>query len=153
VVFLSYLAALYQPLETLAYLAPSYASARAGARRVLEVLAVEEDVRDLAGARPLREPPAGAGLAVALEGVAFGYEPGRPVLEDLDLRIEAGERVALVGPSGAGKSTLVSLIPRFYDPWRGAVRIDGADVRTLQLASLRAQVAIVLQDACVLPLT
>jgi ATP-binding cassette, subfamily B, bacterial len=152
-VFLSYLASLHASLETLAYLGPGFASAAAGARRVFEVLDADEEVRDAPGAQPLPSRPAGQRGHVRLEGVTFGYEAGRPVLQDVSLEARPGEVVAVVGSTGAGKSTLVSLIPRFFDPWQGRVTFDGTDLRELQLASLRAQVAIVLQEPYLLPLT
>ena len=83
---------------------------------------------------------------VAFEGVGFSYETGPPVLHDLSFEVEAGETVALVGPSGAGKSTLLGLLPRFYDPTEGRIRIEGHDLRTLTLDSLRAQFGLVSQD-------
>lgn len=88
-----------------------------------------------------------------MEHVTFGYEEGRAVLRDVNLEARPGETVALVGPTGAGKSTLVSLIPRFFDPWEGRVTLEGQDVRTLTLASLRNAVALVLQDPFLLPLS
>jgi ATP-binding cassette subfamily B protein len=150
-VVLSYLAAFYAPLETLAYLTSSLAAAKAGARRVLEVMETTEQVQEEPGAEALEIP--GRGARIELCGVSFGYEPGRPVLDKVDLVVEPGETLAFVGPTGAGKSTLVSLIPRFFDPWEGRVCIDGRDVRHLQLASLRTHVALVLQDAFLLPLS
>ena len=90
---------------------------------------------------------------VRLEGVTVGYEAGRPVLVGVTVEARPGETVAVVGPTGAGKSTLVSLIPRFFDPWEGRVLFDGVDVREVQLTSLRAQVALVLQEPFLLPLT
>ncbi len=83
---------------------------------------------------------------VSLEGVTFGYEPGRAVLHDISLEAKPGEIVALVGHTGAGKSTLVSLIARLYDPWQGTVRFDGIDLRQLQLRSLRDNIAFVMQE-------
>ena len=83
---------------------------------------------------------------VQFEDVTFAYEAGRPVLHDIHLEVAAGETVALVGPSGAGKSTLVGLIPRFYDPQEGRVRVDGHDVRTVARPSLRSQIAAVAQE-------
>ncbi|HET7868966.1 MAG TPA: ATP-binding cassette domain-containing protein [Actinomycetota bacterium] len=83
--------------------------------------------------------------AVRFDDVWFSYG-GEPVLKGIDLSIEPGETVALVGHTGAGKSTMASLIPRFYDPQRGAIRIDGQDIRNNTLASLRRQIALVLQD-------
>jgi len=90
---------------------------------------------------------------VRIEGVTFGYEPGRATLKGVTLEARPGETVALVGPTGAGKSTLVSLVPRFFDPWQGRVTIDGVDVRDAKLSSVRAQVALVLQEPFLLPLT
>jgi ATP-binding cassette subfamily B protein len=148
-VFLSYLASLYAPLEGLMY-APSTIHAAAGsARRVLEVLAAEEEVRDIPGAQAL-----GAVRGhVRLDGVTFGYEAGRPVLQGVSVEALPGETVAIVGPTGAGKSTLVSLVPRFFDPWAGKVTVDRQDVRDVQLRSLRSQVALVLQEPFLFPLT
>lgn len=153
IVFLSYVASLYGPMETLSYLSSGYAFAAARARRVLEVLEADEGVHDVPGAKPLSSPPSGAVGSVHLEGVTFGYEAGRPVLKDVTVHGNTGETVALVGPTGAGKSTLVSLILRLFDPWHGRVTIDGMDVRDVKLSSLRANVAIVLQEPFLLPLT
>jgi ATP-binding cassette subfamily B protein/subfamily B ATP-binding cassette protein MsbA len=83
---------------------------------------------------------------ISLEGVAFGYELGRPVLHDISLEAKPGETVALVGHTGAGKSTLVSLIARLYDPWQGTIRFDGVDLRQLELRSLRDSIAFVMQE-------
>src|SRR5690606_12061272 len=94
-----------------------------------------------------------AGVAVALERVTFGYEPGRAVLHDVSLTAQPGEVVALVGATGEGKSTLVSLIVRLYDPWGGAVRIAGRDARQIKIESLRRHIAIVPQEPFLLPLT
>jgi ABC-type transport system involved in Fe-S cluster assembly fused permease/ATPase subunit len=85
--------------------------------------------------------------AVEVRSVSFGYADDVEVLNSVSLDIEPGERVALAGATGAGKSTLVSLIPRFYDTQRGAVLVDGVDVRDFMLASLRRQIALVLQDS------
>ncbi len=120
--------------------------------RVLEVLDSEETVKDKPGALPL---PAiqGRGMAVRLKNITFGYEPNRPVLHDISLDVAPGETIALVGPTGVGKSTFVSLIPRFFDPWEGCVLVNGVDARDVQLASLRAQIALVLQEPFLLPMT
>jgi ATP-binding cassette, subfamily B, bacterial len=112
-------------------------------RRIFAVLDHPSDVADRAGAREL----ASAQGAIELERVTFAY-PGqaRPALIDFGARIEPGQLVALVGPSGAGKTTLTTLIPRFYDPQAGRVRLDGHDVRDLTLESLRRHIGIVFQD-------
>ena len=152
-VFLSYLASLYMPLYNLAYLSTGFASAAAGARRVLEVLGSEEKITDAPGAKPLPKRREGEGGHIAFEEVTFGYEHGRPVLHNISLKAHPGKTLALVGPTGAGKSTLVSLIPRFFDPWEGRVLFHGVDLQKIRLASLRSQVAIMLQEPFLLPLT
>ncbi|HEX9376408.1 MAG TPA: ABC transporter ATP-binding protein [Actinomycetota bacterium] len=140
-VFMSYVASLYKPVRNLAKLGYITSRGIVSAERVQGIMAESPDVRDDPHAVPA---PAFRG-AIHLDGVWFSY--GRePVLRDIDLSIEPGEAVALVGHTGAGKSTVASLIPRFYDPQRGTVRIDGRDVRDYTLASLRAQIALVLQD-------
>ena len=83
---------------------------------------------------------------IRYESVSFGYDNERPVLKNIDLTIHPGETIAFVGPSGAGKTTLCSLLPRFYDATEGAIFVDGLDIRTVQLESLRRQIGIVQQD-------
>ena len=151
-VFLTYVAALYGPMETLAYLSSSYASASARARRVLEVLDTDREVEDVPGALVLPVQRKGGG-GISFKGVNFGYEQDRAVLHDISLEVQPGETIALVGSTGAGKTTLVSLIPRFFDPWQGQVMLDGMDIRDIGLVSLRKQVSLVLQDPFLLPLT
>ena len=152
-VFLSYMVSFYAPLETLAYLSTSFASAKAGARRVLEVLESDETVSEKPNALPVPVHVKKKSGHVRLENATFGYEPGRDVLHNLTLEARPGETVALVGATGAGKSTLVSLIPRLFDPREGRVTFDGVDLRDLQIASLRAQISIVLQEPFILPLS
>jgi ATP-binding cassette subfamily B protein/subfamily B ATP-binding cassette protein MsbA len=147
--FLSYLASLYDPLSTVMYTSATIQAAAGSARRVREVLDAERVVADKSGAVKLTSMRG----QVKIENVTFGYEPNRPVLRNLSLTVEPGETVALVGTTGAGKSTLVSLVPRFFDPWEGRVTIDGHDVREVQLKSLRENVAIVLQEPFLFPLT
>ena len=141
-VFLSYLGSLYKPMRQLSKLAYVTSRGVASAERVSEILEAEADVRDEPGARPA---PRLAG-AVRLEDVEYAYTEGRPVLHGIELEVDPGETVAIVGPTGAGKSTLVRLIPRFFDPQRGRVLVDGLDVRSLRLESLREQIAIVPQE-------
>lgn len=151
-VFLTYLASLYGPMTTLAYLASGMAAAKGGARRVLEVMAQEDEIREIPGARAM-SISCPNGREVKFEQVTVGYEPPRAVLKNISFTVMPGETIAIVGPTGSGKSTLVSLIPRLMDPWEGRVCIDGRDVREISLESLRSQVAIVLQDPFLLPLT
>src|ERR671937_695916 len=141
-VFLSYLNSLYRPMRQLSKLAYVSSKGLASAERVTEVLEAEPDVYDAPDAQPA---PALEGR-VSFAGVEFAYEEDWPVLRDIELVAARGETVALVGPTGAGKSTLAGLVPRFFDPQRGKVAVDGVDVRTLELRSLRAQIAIVPQE-------
>jgi ATP-binding cassette, subfamily B, bacterial len=141
-VFSAYLLMLYQPLESLTYTAWAMEGATAGAKRCFEVLDREDDVRDSPNAAVISS----AKGAIAFQFVNFGYAGDRHVLRDIDLRIEPNQIVGLVGGTGAGKSTLMSLVPRFYDPSTGFVMLDDRDVREITKRSLRAQIAIVLQD-------
>ena len=141
-VVLAYLSSLYGPIRALARLARTLARGAASRERILEVLDSGEVVPE--AAEPLQAGPPRQGLA--LRGVWFAYAEGAPVLRHLDLEVAAGERVCVVGPTGAGKSTLLALLLRFYDPDAGAVELDGTDLRDLELASLRRQLALVPQD-------
>ena len=152
-VVMSYLASLYTPLSTLAYLAQSFAAAAAGARRVFEILDSAPEVMDRPEARPAPTVPAGACNHIRFEGVSFSYDSSRPILKGLDFDVRHGEVTALVGATGAGKSTLVSLIPRFFDPREGRIFLNDVDLRDLQVASLRSQIAIVLQEPLLLPIS
>jgi ATP-binding cassette subfamily B protein/subfamily B ATP-binding cassette protein MsbA len=146
-IFLSYLGSLYGPLESLMYTSSTIQGAAGSARRVLEVLGAEPEVADAPGAARVRR----AAGHVRLEGVTFGYEPGRPVLKGVTLDLPAGATVAVVGSTGAGKSTLAGLVPRLFDPWAGRVLLDGRDVRALRLRDVRAQAAVVLQEPFLFP--
>jgi ATP-binding cassette, subfamily B, bacterial len=148
-VFLAYLASFYTPLNTLMYSSSTVQVAAGSAKRVMEVLEAEEEVRERPDAVTLGRVRG----RVELQGVTFGYEPERPILQEVCLRVEPGETLALVGATGAGKSTLVSLVPRFFDPWQGRVLLDGHDVRDLTLRSLREQVSLVLQEPFLFPLS
>jgi subfamily B ATP-binding cassette protein MsbA len=120
----------------------TFNSAAGATERLFELLQTEPDVQDAPDATPL---PRVEGH-VRFENVTFAYEEGHPALRDLHVEVQPGETVALVGPSGAGKSTFVSLIPRFYDPQEGRITVDGHDLRTVTLASLREQIAAVSQE-------
>jgi len=149
VLFLSYLGSLYAPLEAMMYSTSTIQSAAGSARRVWEVLQTDTDVGEP------RNPvvPAKVRGEINVDNVTFGYERDRPVLRDVSLQVRRGEVIALVGPTGAGKSTLVSLIPRFFDPWTGQVRVDGINVADLQLKRLRENVSIVLQESFLFPVS
>jgi ATP-binding cassette subfamily B protein len=141
-VVLAYLSSLYGPIRALARLARTLARGAASRERVLEVLDSGEVVPEVTDPVPAGPPRRG----LALRGVWFAYTEGAPVLRHLDLEVAAGERVCVVGPTGAGKSTLLALLLRFYDPDAGAIELDGVDLRQLDLASLRGQLALVPQD-------
>ena len=141
-VFSAYLLMLYQPLESLTYTAWAMEGATAGAKRCFEVLDGQDDVVDSPEAIVIAETKG----ALRFQNVSFGYAQNRNVLHHVDLAISPNQIVALVGGTGVGKSTLLSLVPRFYDPTEGSIAIDGRDLRAITKKSLRAQIAIVLQD-------
>ncbi|SNQ49263.1 putative ABC transporter ATP-binding protein [Frankia canadensis] len=143
--FSTYLGALIGPTRTLAGLLTVGQQAKASTVRIFEIIDSRSTITDAPDATTLH-PDDVRGL-VELDGVTFGYRPGQPVLRDISLRVEPGETVALVGTSGSGKSTISQLLPRFYDPQAGAVRLDGHDVRTLTIASVRAQLGVVFEDS------
>jgi ATP-binding cassette subfamily B protein len=142
VVIAQYARRMYRPLSDLAKQSARAAKYMARAERVAEVLSADEVLEDRAGAYAGER----ARGAIELERVSFAYEPGRPILDDVSLRIDAGSHVAIVGASGAGKSTVGALIARFYDPGSGRVLIDGRDARDCALPWLRDQVGLLLQD-------
>jgi ATP-binding cassette, subfamily B, bacterial len=152
-VFIAYARTLDEACRSLISTYGSLRSAEASVDRVLEVLEAKEMVRDAPDARPLPPRDGGPRGHLVFDRVSFGYEPDRPVLREVSFDVRPGETVALVGASGAGKSTLASLVPRFFDPWQGRVLLDGADVRATALASLRAELALVLQDPFILPMS
>ncbi|HEY3396368.1 MAG TPA: ABC transporter ATP-binding protein [Armatimonadota bacterium] len=143
IVFFAYVTNLYSPMKALAKLSYTLNKASVGAERIFEVLSIRPEVSDRRGAH----------LAGRLQGglefrdVSFEYEQGRPILSNIQLRIEPGQKVAIVGSTGAGKSTLVSLVPRLYDPSKGTVCLDGKDVRDFTVQSLREQISLVLQES------
>ena len=155
VVFMAYQKALYGPIRQLSKLSGVLAKGAIGVERVSQVLAEPPEV----GQQPSAACPELKG-AVSFEHVSFSYQARRgsaldpsAVLTDVSFSVPAGSTVALVGSSGAGKTTLANLIPRFYDPTSGVVRVDGQDVRELPLDGLRKQVALVLQDALLFGVT
>jgi subfamily B ATP-binding cassette protein MsbA len=141
VAFIITLFLLYEPFKQLVRTNATIQQGLAGAERVFELLDIRPRVADRPGAVAMR----GLHEAIEFENVSFAYEPGRPVLHGIGLRIPVGRVVALVGPSGGGKSTIADLIPRFHDVTGGRITIDGVDVRDLTLRSLREHVAVVTQ--------
>ncbi|HEY8517154.1 MAG TPA: ABC transporter ATP-binding protein [Candidatus Binatia bacterium] len=148
-VFTSYLASLYAPINSISQSYGLVQGAKAGIARVFEILDMAPDVPD--GPRVLQR--ADVRGRFELRDVSFGYAPGSLVLRGVSLTVEPGERIALVGPTGAGKTTLVSLLARFYDPNEGVITLDGVDLRELNVRSLRRQIAMVLQPPLVFPTT
>ncbi|RKH60504.1 ABC transporter ATP-binding protein [Corallococcus llansteffanensis] len=140
--FLIYVAQFFRPVQLAASVATLMQAALAGAERIYAILDEAPEPPDVAGAVELG-PLKGQ---VVFEGVSFGYDPARPVVRDVSFRLEPGQTLALVGHTGAGKTTVASLVPRFYDVTAGTVRIDGEDVRQVTRASLRRQMALVLQE-------
>lgn len=142
VVFFLYLGKMYKPMRELSKMSDTYSRAVVGYDRIKEFLSIDLQVKDLPGAR-VAPPLKGE---IEFEHVNFSYVPDHPVLKDINLRIQPGQVAALVGPTGCGKSTLISLIPRFYDPQSGSIKIDGVDVRQYKRRTMRRQMSFVLQE-------
>ena len=142
IVFLFYLGKLFKPMQELSKMTDAYSKAAVGFERIREVLDTQNEVKDMARAKPLLHVKG----EIEFDQVTFGYENEAPVLKDVSFTIKSGQVVALVGPSGAGKTTIISLIPRFYDPNLGTVKIDALDVKRLQQKSLRRHIGFVLQE-------
>jgi ATP-binding cassette, subfamily B, multidrug efflux pump len=142
VAFILYVDRFFEPIRELAQRYNTFQATMAASERIFHLLDTEPDLTDAPDARPL---PWIEGR-VEFDHVSFSYTDGEPVLRDVTLQAEPGERIAFVGETGAGKSTIIRLIARFFDVDEGAIRIDGHDVRAVTRASLRAQLGIVLQD-------
>lgn len=143
VVFISYLRASYRPLRRASKSVQRSAKALAAAERIVEVLDTEPELTDAPDA--VEAPPFSGN--VEFENVSFDYVDAHPVLRDVTLEVAPGKTLAIVGETGSGKSTLVSLVPRLFDTDEGVVRVDGHDVRSFTLESLRAQISSVRQEA------
>ncbi len=146
-IFLAYLTKLYDPLNRLSGTGAGVAAGVAGVKRVLEVLDRDPVIKDSPNAMPL---PREARM-LELADVSFDYRDGEPVLRGISAKIEPGQMVAFVGSSGVGKTTLLNLLPRFYDPTRGALLLGGHDLRKVRLADLRKHIALVVQENVILP--
>ncbi len=143
VAFIAYTQRFNQPVSQISAMWANVQSAVAGGERIFGFLDVVPDLQDAPDAAEM--PPIQG--RVVFDSVWAEYEPGRPVLRDVNLTAEPGQMVAIVGPTGAGKTTLANLIPRFYEVSRGAITIDGIDVRAVTSRSLRGQIGMVLQDS------
>ncbi|HKX63570.1 MAG TPA: ABC transporter ATP-binding protein, partial [Verrucomicrobiae bacterium] len=170
-IFLAYLIQFYEPLNQLSHVGSTVTNSIAATQRVFEILDTPEDVRESPKARPVVGPqgpvtgasPKGSAPVesqalrvtgrIELDHVTFGYKKGQPILEDITFWVVPGQSVAIIGPSGVGKSTLLNLLPRFFDPTGGVVRLEGVDLRELRLKDLRAQMAVVLQEPILLPVS
>jgi ATP-binding cassette subfamily B multidrug efflux pump len=142
--FTDYLFRFWEPISAISRVYSRVLSAMASAERIFEYLDTQPEIVDATNARPL---PAIQG-DVSLENVSFRYNDGdRYVLQQVSMHVRPGQTVALVGPTGAGKTSIINLLMRFYDPQEGRVLIDGHDLRTVQLSSVRSQMALVLQDS------
>jgi ATP-binding cassette subfamily B protein/subfamily B ATP-binding cassette protein MsbA len=149
IVFTTYLASLYAPINQIFQTYGQVEGAKAGLKRCLELMEIEPEVRDRPNAAVL---PRARG-EIEFDNVVFGYDPNTPVLKGISFRARPGETVAIVGPSGAGKTTMASLLMRFYEPASGAIRVDGHDNCDLTLESLRRNIAMVIQPPLVLATT
>ncbi len=148
IVFLSYLGSLYDPLDAITGTAQTIQGAAADADRVMEIFEIDPAIQDRPGAiEAVVDGP------IRYEHVTFGYEPGRPALSDVSLQADPGDVVAIVGQTGAGKTTLAHMLVRFFDPWEGRITIGGTDIRDFRYESLRGQIALVLQDPFIFPMT
>ncbi len=145
-VFLSYLNSLFKPIREISKFTGRIAKSAAAIERIEEIARLNPAEIGAAELPDAVEASAFRG-AIEFRGVCFGYDPSLPVIEGLDLKVPAGRKIAVVGESGSGKSTILQLLMRLYDPQKGKVMIDGTDIRTLTLTSLRQQMAVVLQDS------
>lgn len=169
IVFLSYLGSLYGPLNSMTYTASTYQQAAAQLDRVMEVLETPVDVYDEPESRDYRirsgverrahprwevDRRGAVGYPhISYQDVRFEYEPGIPVIKGISFDVHSRETVAIVGPTGAGKTTLVNLLIRFFDPASGRILVDGEDLRNYKVQAIRGQVAMVLQEPFIFPLT
>ncbi len=147
-IFIAYLAQLYEPLNQLSHVGATVSGAVAGTRRVFEILDATEEVQDT-GVRSQKSCKG----RIEFQNVSFGYEANREVLHAINFSVGAGECVAIVGPSGVGKTTLLNLLPRFFEPSSGVIKLDGIDLREFRLQELRSQISLVLQQPIILPAT
>ena len=125
VAFVLYVRRFFNPIRDLAQRYNTLQAAMAGGERIFNLLDTEIEIKDAPGARELATVQG----HVHFEHVVFGYEPGEPVLRDIELDVQPGETIAFVGPTGAGKTSIINLLSRFYDVWEGRITVDGTDIR------------------------
>jgi ATP-binding cassette, subfamily B, bacterial len=142
IIFIFYLGKMYKPMQDLSKMTDAYSKAAVGYERIREVLDTYPDVTDVPGATTAKRLKG----EIEFVHVNFSYEPNRPLLKDVNFKVEPGQVAALVGPTGAGKTTIISLIPRFYNPTSGMIKIDGYDALRFTQKSLRQQMSFVLQE-------
>lgn len=145
---LHYLNQVYSPLKTLGKKWASLQNQLAGLERATSLLTEPSEVPELANPTPLSQPVRGA---LRFENLTFGYDPRRPILENVCFSVAPGERIGIVGETGSGKSTLLSLLMRLYAPTEGEIFLDGVAITALKLSELRAQLAVVFQETVLLP--
>ncbi|GAB2524410.1 ABC transporter ATP-binding protein [Spirosoma aerophilum] len=150
-IFLGYITALFGPVNALSTAVGTAVVIGSRSKRLFSILDSDETV--IESTTPIA--PSRLQGVVVLDDVVFGYgtKPNRPTLKHINLTVDAGQTVAIVGPTGAGKTSLISLLSRFYDPWSGRVLIDGYDVRDMPLHWLRENMALVLQDPFLFPMS
>lgn len=167
-VFLAYLGQFYEPLNQITHSGSTVASAIAGAKRLFEIMDSKDEIYEKEDAKPVLSAfviekhlnnipiPKNAHIIkgnIEFDDVWFCYRQNEYVLKKISFKILPGERTAIIGPSGAGKSTLMNLIPRFYDPVKGTIKLDGVDSRELRLKDLRKNISVVLQNPLIIPTT
>jgi ABC-type multidrug transport system fused ATPase/permease subunit len=141
-VYLAYLTKFFKPVKDLASMTSAIAQTTVALERIQAILSADDVIHEHADATD----PGRVKGAITFEHIAFGYGDDPPVLRDVSFSIQPGQVIGIVGPTGSGKSTVLSLVPRFYDPQKGRILIDGIDVTTFKLAALRSQVGFVLQE-------
>jgi ATP-binding cassette subfamily B protein/subfamily B ATP-binding cassette protein MsbA len=180
-VFIAYVGQLYEPLNQIAHVGSTVSVAMAGAKRVFEIIDSKEEVHEKPNAISIVRMTSKFDMsqisigseseksdsmpqsslqnrlyikgAIEFDNVWFAYSDEKYVLREITFSVSPGERVAIIGPSGAGKTTLLNLIPRFYDPTKGQIKLDGIDLRDLKLKDLRREVSVVLQEPIIIPAT
>jgi subfamily B ATP-binding cassette protein MsbA len=143
VLFIQYLSKMYKPMQELSKMTDTYSKAAVGYERIQEILQADNAVRDLRGAKVVKKLKG----KIEFDHVSFSYNPDQPILKDITFCIDPGQVAALVGPTGVGKTSIVGLVPRFYDPDEGTVKVDGIDVRKFKQQSLRQHISYVLQES------